>query len=130
MRLDSASSSTTNTSALSRARVNARACEDPLVALELMAKQKFDLVLLDIEMPQMNGFETCRNLRQLPGYEATPVIYVTSHADFESRAKSILVGANDLIAKPIFPIELAVKAVAHLVRRKLASEAAVVATQL
>lgn len=113
--------------ALSRARVNARACESPLAALELMAKQKFDLVLLDIEMPQMNGFETCRNLRQLPGYETTPVIYVTSHADFESRAKSILVGANDLIAKPIFPIELAVKAVAHLIRRKLASEAAIVA---
>ena len=116
--------------ALSRARVNARACESPLAALELLAKQKFDLVLLDVEMPQMNGFETCRNLRQLPGYETTPVIYVTSHADFESRAKSILVGANDLIAKPIFPIELAVKAVAHLIRRKLASEAAVVATQL
>lgn len=113
--------------ALSRARVNARACESPLASLELMAKQKFDLVLLDIEMPQMNGFETCRNLRQLPGYETTPVIYVTSHADFESRAKSILVGANDLIAKPIFPIELAVKAVAHLIRRKLASEAAIVA---
>ncbi len=107
--------------ALSRARLTARSVENPVAALELLAKQPFDLVLLDVEMPHMSGFEVCRNLRQLPGYETTPVIYVTSHGDFESRAKSILVGANDLIAKPIFPIELAVKAVAHLIRSKLSS---------
>jgi CheY-like chemotaxis protein len=105
--------------ALSRARLNARSTENPLTALELMGKEKFSLVLLDVEMPHMSGFDLCRNLRQLPGYETTPVIYVTSHGDFESRAKSILVGANDLIAKPIFPIELAVKAVGHLIRSKL-----------
>ena len=109
--------------ALSRARLNARSVENPLTALELMGKEKFDLVLLDVEMSHMSGFDLCRNLRQLPGYELTPVIYVTSHGDFESRAKSILVGANDLIAKPIFPIELAVKAVAHLIRSKLLASA-------
>jgi PleD family two-component response regulator len=52
------------------------------------------------------------------------VIYVTSHADFETRAKSILAGGNDIIAKPIFPIELAVKAVMHQIRGKLATTAA------
>lgn len=113
--------------ALSRARLTARSVENPLAALELLAKKPFDLVLLDVEMPHMSGFEVCRNLRQLPGYETTPVIYVTSHGDFETRAKSILVGANDLIAKPIFPIELAVKAVAHLIRSKLVSSMNVVA---
>jgi CheY-like chemotaxis protein len=113
--------------ALSRARLTARSVENPLAALELLAKQPFDLVLLDVEMPHMSGFEVCRNLRQLPGYETTPVIYVTSHGDFETRAKSILVGANDLIAKPIFPIELAVKAVAHLIRSKLTSSMNVMA---
>jgi PleD family two-component response regulator len=46
---------------------------------------------------------------------------VTSHSDFENHAKSILAGGNDLIAKPIFPIELAVKAVMHLIRGKLAT---------
>ena len=113
--------------ALSRARLNARSVESPITALELMGKERFDLVLLDVEMPHMSGFDLCRNLRQLPGYEITPVIYVTSHGDFESRAKSILVGANDLIAKPIFPIELAVKAVAHLIRSKLLASASVTA---
>jgi CheY-like chemotaxis protein len=80
-----------------------------------LARKHFDLVLLDIEMPQMTGFEVCRKLRMLPGYEKTPVIYVTAHSDFESRSRSIISGGNDLIAKPIFPIELAVKAVAHLI---------------
>ena len=113
--------------ALSRARLTARSVENPIAALELLAKNPFDLVLLDVEMPQMTGFEVCRNLRQLPGYETTPVIYVTSHGDFESRAKSILVGANDLIAKPIFPVELAVKAVGHLIRSKLSARMNVMA---
>lgn len=113
--------------ALSRAKLNAQTTESPTAALELLAQKRFDLVLLDVEMPELNGFDLCRKLRELPGYEHTPVIYVTSYADFESRVKIVGVGGNDLIAKPIFPIELAVKALMHLIRAKLAqpvSEAA------
>lgn len=113
--------------ALSRAKLNAQTTESPTAALELLAQKRFDLVLLDVEMPEINGFDLCRKLREMPGYENTPVIYVTSYADFESRVKVVGVGGNDLIAKPIFPIELAVKALMHLLRAKLAqpvSEAA------
>lgn len=106
--------------ALSRAKLNAQTTESPSAALELLAHKRFDLVLLDVEMPELNGFDLCRKLRELPGYEHTPVIYVTSYADFESRVKVVGVGGNDLIAKPIFPIELAVKALMHLIRAKLA----------
>lgn len=109
--------------ALSRAKLNARTTESPLTALELLAQNRFDLVLLDVEMPELSGFDLCRKLRELPGYEATPVIYVTSYADFENRVKIVNVGGNDLIAKPIFPIELAVKALMHLIRAKLAQPA-------
>lgn len=105
--------------ALNRTKVNAQAVEDPLAALELLAQKKFDLVLLDVEMPGLNGFELCQRLRELPGYEHTPVIYVTAHSSFESRTRVIGVGGNDLIAKPIFPIELAVKVLMHLIRVKL-----------
>jgi CheY-like chemotaxis protein len=105
-------------SALSRANLNGQATENPLTALELLAQKKFDLILLDVEMPSLSGFELCRKLRLLPGYEKTPVIYVTAHSDFESRSRSIISGGNDLIAKPIFPIELAVKAVTHLIRSR------------
>lgn len=110
--------------ALSRAKLNARAEENPLVALDLLAQSRFDLVLLDVEMPGMSGFDLCRKLRLLPEYEKTPVVFVTAHSEFENRAKGILLGGNDLIAKPIFPIELAVKAVTHVIRGRLAGAAA------
>lgn len=106
---------------MSRAKLSVRTTENPLTALDLLAQSRFDLFLLDIEMPHLNGYELCRNIRCLPAYEKTPVIYITAHGDFESRAKSILAGGNDLIAKPIFPIELAVKAVTHLIRGRLAA---------
>jgi CheY-like chemotaxis protein len=112
--------------AIRRAKLNARTTEDPWVALDLLALTHFDLFLLDIEMPQLNGYDLCRKIRCLPGHEKTPVIYITAHGDFEARAQSILAGGNDLIAKPIFPMELAVKAVTHLVRARLAVAGVVV----
>jgi len=107
--------------ALQRAKLNVRTAENPVLALGLLAQTHFDLFLLDIEMPQLNGYDLCRKIRCLPGYENTPVIYISAHSDFESRAKSIVAGGNDLIAKPILPIELAVKAVTHLIRGRLAT---------
>jgi CheY-like chemotaxis protein len=105
--------------ALIHAHLQARAAEDPLVALEWATQGQFDVVLLDIEMPNLDGFEVCKRLRTLPAYRNVPVIFVTSHGDFESRAKSLLSGGDDLIAKPVFPLELAVKAVAHLLKRQV-----------
>ena len=104
--------------ALSRAHLKSRATENPLLALELLKHSHYDLVLLDVEMPHMTGFDLCRRLRSLPGYAQTPVIYVTSRNDFESRALSSLTTGTDLIAKPVFAIELAVKAVTHLIQSR------------
>jgi CheY-like chemotaxis protein len=110
--------------ALQRAQLHTRSTDDPLVGLQWLKETHFNLVLLDIEMPGIDGFELCRRLRLLPGHQKTPVIYVTSHDDFESRAKSVLSGGDDLISKPVFPIELAVKAVSHLVKSELARQTA------
>jgi len=107
-------------SALQRAHFQARSTQDPLVGLQWLEESHFDLVLLDIEMPGMDGFELCMRLRTLPGYQKTPVIYVTAHGDFENRAKSLLSGGTDLISKPVLPLELAVKAVSYLLKRQMA----------
>jgi len=93
--------------------------EDPGQAMRALQSSPFDLVLLDIEMPGLNGFDFCKQLRKLPGYTKAPVIYVTSHADFGHRAKGILSGGDDLIAKPVFPMELAVKSIMLLLRSRL-----------
>ena len=105
--------------ALQSAQLNARSTNKPLLALQWLKESHYDLVLLDIEMPGMDGFEFCRTLRTLPGYQEVPVIYVTNYNDFEHRARSVLSGGDDLISKPVFPLDLAVKAVAHLLKRQI-----------
>jgi len=108
-------------SALSDAQLEPRSTEDPVVAWQLVNTEHFDLILLDVEMPNINGFDLCKRLRSVPGYEHTPVIFVTIHTDFETRARSSLSGGDDLIAKPILPMELAAKVVMHLLKRQLSS---------
>jgi len=106
-------------SSLQEAHMQARTTDNPEVALDWASKEDFQLFLLDIEMPGMNGFDLCKQLRAMPKYENTPVVYVTSHNDFQSRSEGMLSGGNDLIAKPVLPPELAVKAVMHLLKNQL-----------
>jgi CheY-like chemotaxis protein len=105
--------------ALQLAQLQARSTNDPWLALKWLKESRFDLVLLDIKMPNMDGFELCRRLRRLPGYQQTPVIYVTAYADFETRTQSVLSSGDDLISKPVFPLELTVKVVAQLLKRQI-----------
>ncbi|HWX21766.1 MAG TPA: response regulator [Candidatus Binatia bacterium] len=107
------------TCALEKAGLKSVSLEDPQLAFNLLAERKFDLVFLDIDMPNMKGFELCAKLRNLPGYGKTPVVFVTGLTDFESRANSTMSGGNDFIAKPFLLIELAVKALIHLLRVQL-----------
>jgi DNA-binding response OmpR family regulator len=76
-------------------------------------------VFLDVDMPGMNGFELCTKLRALPFHKKTPIVFVTSLNDFESRANSTMSGGNDFIGKPFLFIELAVKALIHVQRGRL-----------
>ena len=62
-----------------------------------------DLVLLDINMPQMNGFEVCKKLQDNPLTRDIPVIFVTAAADHESETQGLLLGAVDYLSKPINP---------------------------
>ena len=102
--------------ALRNAHVEAKGTDNPELALRLLQEQTYNLILLDVEMPGMDGLELCERLRALPAYEKTPVIYVTIHSDFETRSRTLMSGGSDLIAKPIHPAELAVKAVMHLLK--------------
>ncbi|MBC8095704.1 MAG: response regulator [Akkermansiaceae bacterium] len=107
------------THALDKAKLHSVSIEDPLKAFDLLALKKFDLVFLDVDMPNMNGYELCTKIRTLPAYKKTPVVFVTGLNDFEARANSTMSGGNDFIAKPFLFIELAVKALIHLLRSQL-----------
>jgi len=102
--------------ALATANLRARSTEDPVAGLQLLTQEPFDLILLDLELPSMHGFEFCERVRTLPAYAHTPVIYVTIHSEFANRARGAMAGGNDLIAKPVLPMELAVKTTMHLLR--------------
>jgi CheY-like chemotaxis protein len=103
-----------NEVALKRANYDTARATDGGEALMLLSENDFDLILLDINMPGMNGLEVCERLRRIPRHQNTPVIFVTLSSDFESRAQSMLSGGNDLISKPISPLELIVKATVFL----------------
>jgi len=72
-------------------------------------------------MPEMNGFELCTKIRTLPAHKKTPVVFVTSLNDFESRANSTMSGGSDFIGKPFLFMELAVKALIYVFRTRLDS---------
>ena len=106
--------------ALEKAKLKCVSIESPVAAYATLLEKKFDLVFLDVDMPEMNGFELCTKLRTLPAHKSTPVVFVTSLNDLESRANSTMSGGNDFIAKPFMFVELAVKALVYVLRAKLA----------
>ncbi len=75
--------------------------ENGAEALEQVKKQKFDLILMDMQMPVMNGFEATEKIRQLKEYKDTPIIALTAFAMKGDREKCIEAGATDYIPKPI-----------------------------
>ena len=105
--------------ALEKAKLKSVSVEDPAAAYDLLAANRFDLIFLDVDMPGMKGFELCTRLRQLPAHKHTPVVFVTVLDDFESRTNSMMSGGNDFIAKPFLFMELAVKALVHVLRGRL-----------
>jgi len=111
------------TYALEKANLKSSDVEDPAVALDLATEYQYDLILLDVQMPGMDGFELCTKIRAMPTNKSTPIIFVTSLTDFKSRARSSLSGGSDLIAKPFMFIELTVKALTHVLRGRFAQRA-------
>jgi CheY-like chemotaxis protein len=105
--------------ALEKAQLQSVSVEDPKAAFQLLSEKPFDLVFLDVNMPGLDGYELCAQLRKLPLHKHTPVIFVTRLDNFDNRTKSKVAGGNDFIAKPFLYIEVTVKALIHVLRGKL-----------
>lgn len=71
-----------------------------MAALEILTRTDVDLILLDVMMPEMDGFETCRRIKALAATRMVPVILLTGLNDQQSRLKGIDAGADDFISKP------------------------------
>lgn len=83
-------------------------------ALDWMEAKKFDLMLLDINMPVISGFEVCKKIRSNPKFDKMPIIFLTADIDRESILKGFELGAQDYVTKPFDSRELIMRVKTHL----------------
>ena len=92
-------------------------------ALEMFAADwKPDLILMDIDMPVMDGYQTCEAIRDNKEYNSIPIIVLTAVYDKSVIKKVLTIGANDYISKPFEPEELLARISAHITRKRLTEE--------
>ncbi len=72
-------------------------------ALKAAGERQFDVIISDIGMPEMNGYQLAREMRQMPGYETIPMVAVTGYSMFDDKERSTKAGFNAHMTKPIDP---------------------------
>jgi DNA-binding response OmpR family regulator len=83
-------------------------------ALELVQSDSLDLLLLDVMMPQMDGYEVCRKLKETPKGRGIPIIFITARTEREDILKGFAVGGMDYVTKPFDSPELLARVKTHL----------------
>lgn len=87
---------------------------EPRKGLQLARVFDPDLILLDVHMPEMDGFAVCRLLREIPSCQTTPVIFLTSAGDVADRVNGLTLGGADYIVKPFAEEEVVARMVIHV----------------
>src|SRR5208282_1257082 len=91
-------------------------------ALELLSNGAFDLVLLDVMMPVLNGFEVLREMKKLPALREIPVVVISALGETRSVVRCIRMGAEDYLMKPFDPVLLNARIGASLEKKRLRDE--------
>lgn len=107
---------------LKRERYKVRCALKPQMALKAIQVRKPDLILLDISMPEMTGYELCQLIRQNPDHADIPIVFVSAYNEAVDRAKAFSVGGVDYITKPIEVVEVLVRIRNHLALQVLKHE--------
>ncbi|MDB9510868.1 response regulator [Kamptonema animale CS-326] len=105
--------------ALKGAGFSIRIATDGQSAIEQIQDELPELILLDVQMPGIDGFETCKRLKANPTTQDIPIIFMTALADVESKVKGLSLGAVDYITKPFEQEEVLVRVRIHLQLRHL-----------
>lgn len=99
-------------------------------ALDWVDSEPFDLVLLDLMMPGMDGYEVCLRIKQAEKSRAIPVIFLSASVSAEKITRGYESGAHDFISKPFNRIELLAKVKTHLELKRCRQEVAMLKTEL
>ena len=90
--------------------------------LKTLEQSRPDLILLDVMLPDVDGFELCRQIRQSPALGKTPVLFLTARSDEVDRVLGLEIGGDDYMTKPFSPRELIARVKAHLRREEMDAE--------
>jgi two-component system phosphate regulon response regulator PhoB len=93
--------------------------------LQSLEQLRPDLILLDVMLPEADGFDLCRAIRQSPVLARTPVLFLTARSDEVDRVLGLEIGGDDYMTKPFSPRELIARVRAHLRREQMHAEAPV-----
>ena len=99
-----------------------RTVHDPLKLLEALQEFPPDVMLLDVMMPGMNGFEVCQMLRGMPRWRDLPIIFITAEIHIEARVKAFTSGGDDYLPKPVVTEELLARVRVRLEKSRLLKE--------
>ena len=88
---------------ISSALPQAEAVGDGLEAVRRAELQPFDLILMDVQLPGIDGLETCRRIRGLPGGAATAIVALTANAFADDHRRCLEAGMDDFLTKPVLP---------------------------
>lgn len=109
---------------LSGANYAVRPADSGALAMASIEASPPDLILLDVKMPQMSGFEVCRRLKQNPDTQEIPVIFLSGLSDLDDRVQGFQLGAVDFVTKPFQREELLARVKTHLELARLRSHLA------
>jgi CheY-like chemotaxis protein len=93
--------------------------DGPAKAMALAEENAYDLIFLDVLMPDTDGFQLCEKIHETAKNSSTPVVFVTSLSDAKARAQSVLSGGRDFLTKPFLTFEVTVKALTLASRERM-----------
>jgi DNA-binding response OmpR family regulator len=105
--------------ALHLADLKVETADSPSACLKKIGDDYWDLIFLDIGLPQVDGFQLCTKIRTIEKLKTTPIVFITGMASFKNKATACLSGGNDFVGKPFNLCELGVKALTWLYRGQL-----------
>ena len=105
---------TTMTLLLERAGFDVFGAQTGMDGIRLSQKQEFDLIILDVNLPEKNGFEVCAWLKQDFRFSRTPIIFASGHWNEENRRRALDLGAAELIDKPFDALAFVSRIFSHL----------------
>lgn len=122
---DSAETLSLLTDILEGGGMTALAARSGQAAMTLLTRVTPDLILMDAVMPEMDGFEACRRIKQDKALAHIPLIFMTGLTDTENVVRGFRAGGNDYVTKPVIPDEILARILGHLSSARLAQSARV-----